>query len=183
MTSNDIHAFISLPFICSLSATTLSLLSLFYQAPSPHFISPSATFFLSRLSVCPKSLTFMTRVSVFVRNICSYALFPVVIHLSFPLPALRWRYQYPCHRSDTAHAVSINILQSLILLHLNYLSPVIRLYIFSKPNPKWWIWLLVCLPWIFKSSIKTRLRSTNLACSGKMMVEGCQTQRLPQNWQ
>ncbi len=46
--------------------------------------------------------------------------------------------------SDTAHAVSINILQSPILLHLNYLLCMIRLYILSKPNPKWRIWLLVC---------------------------------------
>lgn len=100
-----------------------------------------------------------------------------------------WRYQYPCHRSDTAHAVSINILQSPILLHLNYLSRVIRVYILSKPNPKWRIWLLVCLSWIFKSSIKKGAgidQFGQLWCSRKgrgsaeMMAEGCQTQWLPQ---
>lgn len=93
--------------------------------------------------------------------------------LSFtpPTHVLRWRYQYPCHRSDTAHAVSINILQSPILLHLNYLLCMIRLYILSKPNPKWRIWLLVCLSWIFKSSIQKGLESTNLACSGAAVRE------------
>lgn len=91
--------------------------------------------------------------------------------LTPPSHVLRWRYQYPCHRSDTAHAVSINILQSPILLHLNYLSRVIRVYILSKPNPKWGIWLLVCLSWIFKSSIKPGLKSTNLASSGAVVRE------------
>lgn len=153
-------------------------MSLFYQPPSPHFISPSPTFFLSRLSIHPKSVTFMKRVSVFVRNIFIYALFAVflsgaLMRLSStpPTRVLRWRYQYPCHQSDTAHAISINILQSPILLHLNYLSCMIRLYILSKPNPKWGIWLLVCLSWIFKSSIQKGLKSTNLACSGTVIRE------------
>lgn len=138
---------------------------------------------------------------MFVRNIFIYALFSSfflepsrVFHSPLPPPShvLRWRYQYPCHRSDTAHAVSINILQSLILLHLNYLSRVIRVYILSKPNPKWGIWLLVCLSWIFKSSIKHGVEIDQfgqLWCSRKgrgsaeMMAEGLSDPATPPNWQ
>lgn len=51
----------------------------------------SPTFFLSWLSIPPKSVTFMTQVSVFVRNIFIYSLFSVflsgvIMRLSFTPP-------------------------------------------------------------------------------------------------